>query len=216
MCIVNSASINRVSIITTIIITVIISSMWLKCKKNNSTESSVSDRPVKNCIIIKKNEKKKKQEKKLQIIEALCEINWRGLCCRVSAWLSLRLSQSIPFGLVKNVTPKRCTVVKYRRPGTRQAAWTTILYVNVTTRKYIDLPDRGGLPTIKIPADIMQNPRQGARWDTWTDLKSTIMNADTINPSATLNTATNTARKAKVFACKKRIVLAPTINSAAW
>lgn len=48
--------------------------MWLKCKKNNSTESSVSDRPVKNCIIIKKKmKKKKKQEKKLQIIEALCE-----------------------------------------------------------------------------------------------------------------------------------------------
>lgn len=176
--------------------------------------------------------KKKKQEKKITnnwglMWKSSPHINWRGLCCRVSAWLSLRLSQSIPFGLVKNlgsrllflsdhVTPKRCTVVKYRRLGTRQAAWTTILYVNVTTRKYIDLPDRGGLPTIKIPADIMQNPRQGARWDTWTDLKSTIMNADTINPSATLNTATNTARKAKVFACKKRIVLAPTINSAAW
>ena len=55
------------------------------------------------------------------------------------------------------------------------------------------LPAKGGPQKIRAPPAIMQNPRQSALSDSFTDLNSSITYVDTTSPSPRLNIMTTAA-----------------------
>ena len=78
------------------------------------------------------------------------------------------------------------------------------------------LPDKGGLPNVQTPLAIKLNPREDARWVSFTDLNNSTMKLDIVSPSAILNKTTTPARAGYVFATANNIIEIPDIKTAPW